>query len=102
SPSRRPAAAPGGAPSRSQSRSGDSVSEERQPLFRKPHLDEMTVGRTEKPVEGKKPAKPDAPKKDDADDGYVRRHRPGIGSYEDPADERRSARKSKKTGRPGR
>ena len=68
-------------------------------LFRKPELDEMTVGRTEKPVEGRKPAKP-APAKD-GDDGAVRRHRPGIGSYEDPADARRAARRSKKTGRPG-
>jgi excinuclease ABC subunit B len=71
--------------------------EDKTSLFRKPHLDEMTVGRTEKPVEGKKPAKPVlgdsvAP---------IKRHRPGIGSYEDPADARRAARKSKKSGRPG-
>ncbi|MEX0956563.1 MAG: excinuclease ABC subunit UvrB [Rhizobiaceae bacterium] len=66
-------------------------------LFRKPHLDEMTVGRTEKPVEGKKPAKPVS----NGGDAPIKRHRPGIGSYEDPADVRRAARKSKKSGRPG-
>ena len=70
-------------------------------LFRRNTLDEMTVGRTEKPVEGRKPAKP-ASKEGGEDGGYVRRHRPGIGSYEDPADERRAARRSKKSGRPGR
>ncbi len=70
-------------------------------LFRKNSLDEMTVGRTEKPVEGRKPSKPAPVKKENDDDGPVRRHRPGIGSYEDPADERQRARRSKKTGRPG-
>jgi excinuclease ABC subunit B len=54
--------------------------------FRKPHLDEMTVGRTEKPVEGVKP---------------VKRERAGIGSYEDKGEERRNARRSRKSGRPG-
>jgi len=63
-------------------------------LFRKNDLDEMTVGRTEKPVRGKAPAKPD-------DSAIVQRKRAGIGSYEDPADEKR-ARRSRKTGRPGR
>jgi excinuclease ABC subunit B len=67
-------------------------------LFRKPHLDEMTVRRTEKPVEGRKPTKPVSINDGDKP---IKRHRPGIGSYEDPADERRAARKSKKTGRPG-
>src|SRR5690606_12911329 len=56
SPSRRPAAADHSAPSRSEPRSGDSVSEMK-PLFRKNSLDEMTVGRTEKPVQGAKPAR---------------------------------------------
>ncbi|MCO5060349.1 MAG: excinuclease ABC subunit UvrB [Rhizobiaceae bacterium] len=65
-------------------------------LFRKNDLDEMTVGRTEKPVEGRRPAKPT----DDAK--TVQRHKPGAGSYEDPADERQRGRRSKKTGRPGR
>ena len=63
-------------------------------LFRKNDLDEMTVGRTEKPVPGKAPAKPD-------DSAIVQRKRAGIGSYEDPSDEKR-ARRSRKTGRPGR
>ena len=56
-------------------------------LFRKNSLDEMTVRRTEKPVEGTKP---------------VKRAQIGIGSYEDPADERRKGRSKNKTGRPGR
>jgi excinuclease ABC subunit B len=65
-------------------------------LFRKNDLDEMTVGRTEKPVRKPLPQKPeDDPKP-------VKRHRPGIGSYEDPADERRAKRRPVKTGRPGR
>ncbi|TIX97012.1 MAG: excinuclease ABC subunit B, partial [Mesorhizobium sp.] len=57
------------------------------PLFKKNSLDEMTVRRTEKPVEGDKP---------------VKRERAGIGSYEDPADARREKRRPGKTGRPGR
>jgi excinuclease ABC subunit B len=56
-------------------------------LFRQNTLDEMTVGRTEKPAERAKPAK---------------RERTGIGSHEAPADERRNARRPGKTGRPGR
>ena len=43
-------------------------------LFRKNALDEMTVRRTEKPVEGDRP---------------VKRHRTGLGSHEDAADQRR-------------
>jgi excinuclease ABC subunit B len=82
----RPAAVPPGAPPRSEPRSGDSVSENRQSLFRKNTLDEMTVRRTEKPVEGAKP---------------VKRETIGRGSYEDPADERDRRRRSKKSGRPG-
>ena len=65
-------------------------------LFRKNTLDEMTVGRTEKPVPGVVPAKP-------ADEAKpIKRHRIGIGSYEDPADVRKESRRSRKTGRPGR
>jgi excinuclease ABC subunit B len=64
-------------------------------LFRKNSLDEMTVRRTEKPVEGIKPSKPDEP-------GPVRRERVGLGSYEDAADQRRRVRRPKKSGRPGR
>jgi len=55
-------------------------------LFRKNNLDEMTVRRTEKPVEGVKP---------------IKREKIGAGSYEDPADAREHGRKSRKTGRPG-
>ena len=65
-------------------------------LFRKNTLDEMTVRRTEKPVEGDLPAKPAT------DAEPVRRERAGIGSYENPADQRRQGRRSRKTGRPGR
>jgi len=56
-------------------------------LFRKNSLDEMTVRRTEKPVDGVAP---------------VKRERIGVGSYEDPADQRARGRRSKKSGRPGR
>ena len=55
-------------------------------LFRKNSLDEMTVRRTEKPVEGAKPLK---------------RAKIGAGSYEDPADEANRKKRSGKTGRPG-
>ncbi|OJX98637.1 MAG: excinuclease ABC subunit B, partial [Rhizobiales bacterium 63-22] len=57
------------------------------PLFRKNTLDEMTVGRTEKPVGGEAP---------------IRRERAGVGSYEDPAEVARKKRRPGKTGRPGR
>ncbi|HEY0124341.1 MAG TPA: excinuclease ABC subunit UvrB [Rhizobium sp.] len=61
------------------------------PLFRKNTLDEMTVGRTEKPVTGKVPDKP------------IIRAKPGVGSYEDAVDEKqRKGRTKGKTGRPGR
>ncbi|WP_457585928.1 excinuclease ABC subunit UvrB [Ensifer canadensis] len=63
---------------------------EGQSLFRKNSLDEMTVGRTEKPVIGKVPDKP------------IIRAKPGVGSYEDPVDEKRQKGRTKgKTGRPG-
>ncbi|MEP9396502.1 excinuclease ABC subunit UvrB [Mesorhizobium sp. KR2-14] len=55
-------------------------------LFRKNSLDEMTVRRTEQPVEGAKP---------------IKRAKIGVGSYEDPADERAAKRRPGKTGRPG-
>ena len=65
-------------------------------LFRKNSLDEMTVRRTEKPVEGARPAKP-------VDDVKpVVRGKVGAGSYEDPADVQRQKRRPGKTGRPGR
>ena len=70
-------------------------------LFRKNSLDEMTVRRTEKPVEGAVPPKPaPAPAKDDP--GPIRRERSGIGSYEEPRDTGRQKRRTGKTGRPGR
>ncbi|WP_378949554.1 excinuclease ABC subunit UvrB [Mesorhizobium sp. ANAO-SY3R2] len=55
-------------------------------LFRKNTLDEMTVGRTEKPVEGIKP---------------IKRAKIGAGSYEDPAEAARARKKPGKSGRPG-
>lgn len=64
-------------------------------LFRKNTLDEMTVRRTEKPVEGDKPSKLDDPKP-------LVRARSGAGSYEDPAEQKRKGRRTGKTGRPGR
>jgi excinuclease ABC subunit B len=86
------------------------------PLFKKNSLDEMTVRRTEKPVEGKVPAKPQpispkvgemsgrtegrAKERDDSLKPIVRQ-RAGIGSYEDPGDARREKRRPGKTGRPG-
>jgi excinuclease ABC subunit B len=63
-------------------------------LFRKNSLDEMTVRRTEKPVEGVKPAKPEDVKP-------IVRQRVGAGSYEDPAEASRQKRRPGKTGRPG-
>jgi len=84
------------------------------PLFKKNSLDEMTVRRTEKPVEGKVPAKPkpispvveagraeEGAKGRDASPKPIVRQRAGIGSYEDPGDERRQKRRPGKTGRPG-
>ncbi len=71
------------------------VPDENKPsLFRKNSLDEMTVRRTEKPVEGMKPAKPEDVKP-------IKRERTGIGSYEDATDQRRQTRRPKKSGRPG-
>ncbi|PDQ21649.1 excinuclease ABC subunit B [Mesorhizobium sanjuanii] len=85
------------------------------PLFKKNSLDEMTVRRTEKPVEGKVPTKPQpisprvgempggagAKDRDDSAKPIVRQ-RAGIGSYEDPGDARREKRRPGKTGRPRR
>ena len=70
-------------------------------LFRKNSLDEMTVRRTEKPVESAVPAKP-TPTSAKDDPGPVRRERSGIGSYEEPRDTGRQKRRTGKTGRPGR
>jgi excinuclease ABC subunit B len=77
-------------------------------LFRKNSLDEMTVRRTEKPVEGKVPAKPQpipgrAEDRAPGDDARpLIRARSGAGSYEDPTDQRRQKKRTGKTGRPGR
>jgi excinuclease ABC subunit B len=91
-------------------------------LFRKNSLDEMTVRRTEKPVEGRKPTRPpssslvgeDSSPREAKPSGSanlvrgtddpkpIRRERAGVGSYEDPADQRRQSRRTSKTGRPGR
>ncbi len=89
------------------------------PLFRKNTLDEMTVGRTEKPVVGKLPAKPVGPvaapgqrfspllegqaERADgkADPRPIIRAKPGAGSYEDSSDQKRQKRTKGKTGRPG-
>jgi len=83
-------------------------------LFRRNDLDEMTVGRTEKPVSGKLPEKPDAskstkrfsplmegqPERDDP--RPLVRGKTGVGSYEDPGEQKRKSRTKGKTGRPGR
>ena len=69
-------------------------------LFRKNSLDEMTVRRTEKPVAGALPAKPQPISPDDAKP--IVRERAGIGSYEDPRDTGRQKKRTGKTGRPGR
>ncbi len=90
-------------------------------LFRQNSLDEMTVGRTEKPVTGKLPQKPKpepgrgpiSPLEGEmsgrteggkpADDPRpIIRAKPGAGSYEDPGDQKRKTRTKGKTGRPGR
>jgi excinuclease ABC subunit B len=82
--------------------SGDHSTPAGSSLFRKNTLDEMTVGRTEKPVRGHVPAKPDLSRTSEEEAKPVRRERAGIGSYEDPADARKETRRSRKTGRPGR
>ncbi|UHS56213.1 excinuclease ABC subunit UvrB [Agrobacterium vaccinii] len=88
------------------------------PLFRKNSLDEMTVGRTEKPVKGATPAKP---KSEDGkrfspllegqperatggkdDPRPIARGKVGVGSYEDPGEQKRKGRTKGKTGKPGR
>ncbi|MGF0538054.1 excinuclease ABC subunit UvrB [Agrobacterium sp. ES01] len=82
-------------------------------LFRKNDLDEMTVGRTEKPVTGKVPDKPAGttsalPPAGRVGEGQPDDPRPlvrgkvGTGSYEDEGDARRQKRSKGKTGRPGR
>jgi len=76
------------------------------PLFRKNTLDEMTVGRTEKPLPGKLPEKPESfysSTRGNGDDPRpIIRAKAGAGSYEDEADQKRKARPKAKTGKPGR
>ncbi len=81
------------------------------PLFRKNTLDEMTVGRTEKPMAAEnlpqRPIESISTKKRDAageadDPRPILRGKVGAGSYEDPADQKRKGRTKGKTGRPGR
>ncbi|KAA0697685.1 excinuclease ABC subunit UvrB [Neorhizobium sp. P12A] len=84
-------------------------------LFRRNDLDEMTVGRTEKPVSGNLPERPaesistkkrfsplleGQPERDDP--RPIVRGKAGVGSYEDPVDQKRKGRTKGKTGRPGR
>ncbi|WP_454849723.1 excinuclease ABC subunit UvrB [Rhizobium binxianense] len=99
-------------------------------LFRRNTLDEMTVGRTEKPVTGKLPEKPaestgtkkrfspllegqpEGTPSPSSSSGLTRgpnddarpvvRGRTGVGSYEDPVEQKRKGRTKGKTGRPGR
>ncbi|PZM13037.1 excinuclease ABC subunit UvrB [Rhizobium tubonense] len=109
---------------------GRDVAEPRKSLFRKNDLDEMTVGRTEKPIIGKVPAKPAiepgkrSPRMEgqperagpisplvgemspEVTEGGIRpiiRAKPGAGSYEDAVDTKQRTKRTKgKTGRPGR
>jgi excinuclease ABC subunit B len=83
------------------------------PLFRRNTLDEMTVGRTEKPVRGDVPGKPEEPGKRFSplpesqperakdDPRPLVRGKIGAGSYEDPGEQKRKSRTKGKTGRPG-
>lgn len=86
-------------------------------LFRRNTLDEMTVGRTEKPKTGKIPEKPvtepgkrfsplleGQPERADRDDPRPPvRGKIGAGSYEDAGEAKQQKRRTKgKTGRPGR
>ncbi|TCT39260.1 excinuclease ABC subunit UvrB [Martelella mediterranea] len=57
------------------------------PMFRKNTLDEMTVGRTEKPLGND--AKP------------IKRGKIGAGSYEDPSETKKRGRRNSKSGKPG-
>lgn len=82
-------------------------------LFRRNTLDEMTVGRTEKPVAAQLPDRPvetistkkrASPLLEQQTDDVrpLVRGKTGVGSYEDPAEQRRKGRTKGKTGRPGR
>ncbi|MBW9090304.1 excinuclease ABC subunit UvrB [Rhizobium wenxiniae] len=108
-----PPSAPIGASPPQGGRSQESAS-----LFRRNTLDEMTVGRTEKPTTGKIPEKPvtepskrfsplmeGQPERADStkdDPRPVVRGKIGAGSYEDAGEQKRKGRTKGKTGRPGR
>ncbi|ADZ69662.1 Helicase subunit of the DNA excision repair complex [Polymorphum gilvum SL003B-26A1] len=106
-PASQTGAAPDGAPSRRTGSASDRApvsanqSSEEVPSpsskVRKNTLDEMTVGRTEVPLSDKP-----LPKKPEDDVKPVVRGRIGVGSYEDPAEERQRRGRPKKSGRPGR
>lgn len=98
---------------------GRDIAEPAKPsLFRKNDLDEMTVGRTEKPVTGKLPPKPSSSSSppSSSSSGSTRgltrgstddprplvRGKVGAGSYEDAGEQKRKSRTKGKTGRPGR
>ncbi|MGO4441236.1 excinuclease ABC subunit UvrB [Rhizobium sp. RAF56] len=90
---------------------GRDVAEPRKTLFRRNDLNEMTVGRTEKPVVGDLPDRPPesiSTKKRTStesppdDPRPITRGRVGAGSYEDAVDSKRKGRTKGKTGRPGR
>lgn len=96
---------------------GRDIAEPAKPsLFRKNDLDEMTVGRTEKPVTGKLPPKPSSSTSTStspsSSSGLTRgptddprplvRGKVGAGSYEDAGEQKRKSRTKGKTGRPGR
>jgi excinuclease ABC subunit B len=83
---------PGGGSGRVQGPAGLSM----RSLARKNSLDEMTVGRTEVPLGGPRPQKPEEIP------GVTVRASIGAGSYEDPGEERRRKGRPKKSGRPGR
>ncbi|WCK01228.1 excinuclease ABC subunit UvrB [Agrobacterium tumefaciens] len=85
------------------------------PLFRRNTLDEMTVGRTEKPVRSAVPDKPETesgkrfsplmegqPERTTDDPRPLVRGKIGAGSYEDAGEQKRKSRTKGKTGRPGR
>jgi len=90
------------------------------PLFRRNSLDEMTVGRTEKPATGALPERPPEtystkkrfsplmegqPERADGtkdDPRPIVRGKVGAGSYEDAGEQKRKGRTKGKTGRPGR
>ncbi|MBO6758736.1 MAG: excinuclease ABC subunit UvrB [Roseibium sp.] len=106
-PASRTGAGADAPPPRRAGRQADTPASANQPApskkVRKNTLDEMTVGRTEVPLtKGPLPTKP-APIVQAEDAPHLTpRGKIGAGSYEDPADEKKRARRPKKSGRPGR